>query len=294
MVLTICILVSALLGGFLFFRHAMKVGAGFTAKWVATLRFASRRTLEDILENDIYPFNPLFKPFIKVICDDEERAVKARALGGLVGQKALFRDGLGATLMGRRSAGELRRQAPSMVSSRLESPDPSVPWPEGNHLERSGSSLFDKEKLRRFIRGEFEKNREKAGYNTRAIMVIHRGKVIDFEFAPGFTENTPLPGWSMAKSVVNALAGLLINEGRLSLDQNELFPSWQKDGRREITLDQMLQMRSGLKFSEKYLPPSDATRMLFLSDCAACMAMKKSSKILPGGFSNTAAAPPIC
>jgi CubicO group peptidase (beta-lactamase class C family) len=70
----------------------------------------------------------------------------------------------------------------------------------------------------------------------------------------------------MTKSVMNALAGILVMQGRLALDAPVLMPEWQQkgDARASITLDHLLRMSSGLRFEEAMASPrSDLMRMLF-------------------------------
>ena len=75
---------------------------------------------------------------------------------------------------------------------------------------------------------------------------------------------TPLLSWSMAKSVLHAAVGVLIGEGRLRLDAPPGVPGWDDD-RAAITLDQLLQMRDGLSWTEDYVDAgvSDVIEMLF-------------------------------
>ncbi|PIR19044.1 MAG: serine hydrolase, partial [Elusimicrobia bacterium CG11_big_fil_rev_8_21_14_0_20_64_6] len=63
-----------------------------------------------------------------------------------------------------------------------------------------------------------------------------------------------------------ALIGTLVKDGRLRLEDKRLLPQWSEpqDPRAEIALEDLLRMRSGLRFSEVYSDPlSDVTRMLF-------------------------------
>lgn len=102
---------------------------------------------------------------------------------------------------------------------------------------------------------------------TRALLVMYKGRIVAERYAPGYTVNTPLIGWSMSKTVTGVLVGLLVADGRLRLDESLPVPAWQRPGdpRGEITLRQLLQMRSGLRHVESSDPArnSDTVRMLF-------------------------------
>ncbi len=103
---------------------------------------------------------------------------------------------------------------------------------------------------------------------TRAVVVMHGGKIAAERYAPGYGPDTRFVSWSMAKTVTATMIGMLIADGRLYLDQSPPVPRWQRPGdpRGEITLRQLLQMRSGLRHCESCDPPyeSGEVRMLFL------------------------------
>lgn len=103
---------------------------------------------------------------------------------------------------------------------------------------------------------------------TRAVLVLHNGTIVAERYGPGYHENTRFISWSMAKSVTAVMIGQLVADGRLRLDESVPIPAWQRPGdpRGEITLRQLLQMRSGLRHTEAGDPPyqSDGVRMLFL------------------------------
>ena len=103
---------------------------------------------------------------------------------------------------------------------------------------------------------------------TRAVIVMRGGRIVAQRYAPGYHENTRFVSWSMAKTVTAVMAGMLVSDGRLRLDESAPVPEWQRPGdpRGEITLRQLLQMRSGLRHTEAGDPPyrSDEVRMLFL------------------------------
>ncbi|TMM48464.1 serine hydrolase [Qipengyuania marisflavi] len=103
---------------------------------------------------------------------------------------------------------------------------------------------------------------------TRALLVMHAGEIAAERYAPGYDANTRHISWSMAKSVTAVMIGMLVADGRLRLDESAPVPRWQRpgDARGEITLRQLLQMRSGLEHSEATEPlyESAEVRMLFL------------------------------
>jgi len=120
---------------------------------------------------------------------------------------------------------------------------------------------------------------------TRAVVVMLEGVIVAERYAPGFDKDTPLLGWSMTKSVMNALTGILIKNGRLTLDAPLSVPEWRKadDRRQRITLDHLLRMTSGLRFKENYRNPlGDVTNMLFGVPDTAAYASRKPLDAEPG------------
>jgi len=92
---------------------------------------------------------------------------------------------------------------------------------------------------------------DEAEQNTRALVVIHRGKIIAERYAEGFTAHTPQISWSQGKSITAALIGILVQQGELTIDQPAPVQEWRQDPadpRREITIRDLLHMSSGLDF----------------------------------------------
>jgi CubicO group peptidase (beta-lactamase class C family) len=90
---------------------------------------------------------------------------------------------------------------------------------------------------------------------TYALIVVKSGVVV-YERYSADTNGTYLQySWSMAKSITHALVGILVRDGRLDIHAKADVPEWKKPGdpRREITLDQLLRMSSGLSFVEDYV-----------------------------------------
>jgi hypothetical protein len=87
---------------------------------------------------------------------------------------------------------------------------------------------------------------------TNAVVIVHDGHIIAERYGPGYGVETPIHGWSMTKSVTNALIGVLVRQGKLSVDGSAPIPGWSNpaDPRRAITVDSLMRMTSGLDFGQ--------------------------------------------
>ncbi len=133
-------------------------------------------------------------------------------------------------------------------------------------LEENMKAFVDNAKLHQAIANHFKDDNPEEPYGTRAVLVLKDGKLIAEQYAEGFDKDSKQIGWSMTKSVFNALIGIAIKEGKLEgLNQSHLFPEW-KDERKNITLKHILQMNSGLQWNEDYSTVSEATTMLYDED----------------------------
>jgi CubicO group peptidase (beta-lactamase class C family) len=123
---------------------------------------------------------------------------------------------------------------------------------------------------------------------TNALLVVQRGEVVVERYADGVSEDDTHISWSMAKSILHAVIGVLVRQGGLDVLGGADVPEWgdPADPRRAITIDPLLRMRSGLQFVEDYVDAgtSDVIDMLFgegKSDVAA-YAARSSLEHPPG------------
>lgn len=108
---------------------------------------------------------------------------------------------------------------------------------------------------------------------TYATVIVHDGRIVAERYAPGVGVDTPLHGWSMSKSVTNALLGVLVRQGRLDMSAPAPVAEWgdTADPRHAITPDDLLRMRSGLDVGQSLMPRWDApfdpaNRIMFASN----------------------------
>jgi len=145
--------------------------------------------------------------------------------------------------------------------------DPQAPPPlsAGALAAVTGQPGMPREKLARAIDELFS---DAAAGETRALVAMRGGRIVAERYGPGFAAGTRQLGWSASTCVTGVMIGQLVSDGRLRLDETAPVPAWQRSGdpRGEITLRQLLQMRSGLRHGEGAEPAyrSDEVRMLFL------------------------------
>lgn len=100
---------------------------------------------------------------------------------------------------------------------------------------------------------------------TKAIVVLRDGQVVAERYAPGYTAATPLPGFSLAKSLMNALIGAAVAQRRLDPAAPAPVPAWANDARRAITLEQLMRMTAGLALDETGSGFDPSNQMLYLA-----------------------------
>ena len=262
--------------GLLYFLHVAPVAAGYKAKILCSAMFVSGRDIDlqsaaDI-SADSYRILRLFRPRV----DHDRRTVTCSWLG-LWARTAIYRPGLGATLI----VGPSLWDPKSFEPEQPPSPNTTTEWPGGN----GSNPRKESDALRQTVDGAFADPDPRKLRRTRAVLVIHDGTIVAERYAPGFSADKALPGWSVTKSVLSALVGILVGEKRLSLEDHALLPEWQSsnDERAAITLEDLLRMRSGLAFSEIYSDPrADVAQMLYARSDMAGFAASKPVTSPPG------------
>jgi len=93
---------------------------------------------------------------------------------------------------------------------------------------------------------------------TVAFIVIQNDTLLTEKYYDGFSRKSIIPVFSVVKSVVSALAGIAIDEGAVhSVDEpvTNYVKGFRHEGFEQITLEHLLNMRSGISYSEEYFNP---------------------------------------
>ncbi|MDH3714095.1 MAG: beta-lactamase family protein [Gammaproteobacteria bacterium] len=278
----LCVLLLGMFGHRLW-RLAL-IGSAYKAKMLCSGVFVSNRQSKSLLSEDLVVDGLSILEYFDTAIDYDARAVTAGVFG-LAQRKAIFREGLGCTLIIGHSESRLRGSL-GPIEHRASSRSSRQVW-----LGEEGLSTddivreVDTKKLREVVNEAFSEPDPERRRRTRAVVVVYKGQIIAERYAAGFSADTPLLGWSMTKSVMNALVGALLEQGRLSLEDQDLWPGWREpnDPRRDISLDQLLRMTSGLRFDEDYDDPlKDVTYMLLGTGDVAGFAADKPLDSEPG------------
>jgi CubicO group peptidase (beta-lactamase class C family) len=243
----------------------LRVASNYSAKMVCSNVFIAGRDAAEVLAVDVQaPGHPLLG-YVSVDVSESEGTVEARLFGFIATATARYRTGLGCT-----NVHEARLSAASLTP---RAPLPDALWPAGNTVALSQdpdvlAALDDAALL---------------GEGARAIVVVQNGRIIGEAYGDGFAAETPLLGWSMAKTVTAGIIGTLIQSGDIDLSDTLVasYPAWAEDGRAQITVADMLGMTSGLTWNEGYGNVSDVTKMLYLRDDMSGFAATQASEAPP-------------
>ena len=245
------IFVLALAFGAWYINSLIPIITGYPAKFLCSAVFVSGREQADVEAMDL---NFSFIKYVKSEVNRQDSSVTSRFLWGK--STAIYRNGFGATLLRDVTAEELKKIKFPAIEKKYN-PD-TIAWPLGNILPDT-TILSDPSKLA----GVTEKIMN-GGYNGHAFafMVVHKGIPVAEAYQPQFNAKTRFLSWSVAKSFTNALAGIMVKDSLWDINQPAGIPEWQ-DERKEITINDLLQMQSGLKWNEDYGNRSDVTVMLY-------------------------------
>ena len=306
MLLLEIVLLLILLACFKYLIKLISIAAAYKAKLLCSGVFISGRSPQSVIQEDLEVEDLKYFNWVTAQVDLDKHSASA-SLFGLVKRTAVYNPERGCTLVysdipnstvitrplpNPPPVGEgilVNDQKPETVVERplrLRSGQ-AYSGPHSNGLPNNPCH-FEVAKLNRLdsvLDWAFTEPDPKHQRRTRAVVILHHGKIVAERYAPGFDQAMPLPGWSMAKSVVNALVGILVSRGKLDLDGPAPVPEWQgiSDPRRDITLNQLMRMTSGLQFLEKASTPvCDLTKMLMNAPNAAAYAANKPLRTKPG------------
>jgi len=215
---------------------------GTTAHDLCSTTFVSGLDPDQVFRESIEPRPGLrwIAPIIDVSIDRQKREVRA-SLAGTLANLAVFHEGAGCVLV----HGDEAIATPSLAAQVASSaPVSEIAGPE--IVEPASSTL------KTVLDEAFEEPQEEPHRWTKAVVIVRDGRVIAERYAKGYGIATQILGFSMTKSVTNALVGILVQQRRLAVEAAAPVASWRARGdlRGSITIEQLMRMNSGLALDE--------------------------------------------
>ena len=247
---------------------APAVATGMGAKLACSSKYVSGLT-EQQAKRDLTSYSPVLAA-LEVSFDDQSQRVKTSLLG--FNASASFYPGLGCAIEFEGEDARAGVVVPVLRSTEGE-------WPIGstvNTIDPNMQSVLDQ-----LLAAD-----NAAGLESRALLVVKGDRIVAESYAAGIGPSSQLLGWSMGKSVTAIAIGRLIFQGRLALDDSDLFVQWREDERSKIQLHSLLSMTDGLDFDEIYAPGNDVTAMLFTEPNSAAFALQSPLVHKPGKHFN--------
>lgn len=250
----------------------LNVATGFSAKNLCSGHFVSGFTLENIANEALDPISPAFS-LVNYQLNDVDKSVTTTILGAFE-RKAVYRQGLGCTLL---VSGQ-DKLTTSITPLSITPQSTTEAWPKGLGAVKSTQADVNYTLISQAIDRAFSEPEPNGKRHVKAVAIVYKGELIAERYAAGVNLNTPLLGWSMAKSITGLQVGLLTKSGKLDVFSRANVPSWleETDPRSKITLDMLMRMSSGLEFNESYGINTDVSRMLSIEKDSAKFAASKS------------------
>ncbi|CAM2850655.1 serine hydrolase domain-containing protein [Flavobacterium frigoris] len=246
--------------------------SGFSAKSIASGHFIDQRSMEMIEKGD----NDIKMIDLATNTIDENGQFATASVYGLKERKAIYREGLGVTLVD----ADFDINKPYDIPKRNKTTN-NLTFPYGD-IEQKDTvfSNVDYAKLNAAVANAFD---EKGIVNkrTRSLLVIYKDKIIAEKYDTGFNKDSKILGWSMTKSITATLFGILQKQGKYDINKPAPIVEWKNDNRRIITTNDLLHMNSGLAWEESYSTICDATTMLFQSENMGRIQLEKPSAFTP-------------
>lgn len=243
----------------------LNIISGYASKNLASTAFISDRPYTNIVATD----NNM--PLIKLA--DVESTSEGNVITsvyGLMDRETVCREGLGCVLIN-----DSYDKTQKLLQPKRSILQNELPFPYGNNGTKD--TIFQKVKydqLHTAVAGAFMNNEVQ---RTRTVLVVYKGQIVAEKYSDGITAETPVLGWSMTKSILATMYGVLEYQDKIDVQTFKPFADQirMKKPKHNISLDHLLRMQSGLAWEEDYSTISDVTEMLFLD---ADMTKKQEEK----------------
>ncbi len=245
----------------------LDIVSGFSSKSIASHLFIANRSQEytEKEDNQVPSMNLASNEV-----DERAKSVTSTALG-IKSRKAIYREGVGAVLVPNNAI--VKQETYLTPNRNIHSINLEYPYGDLPQKDTVFSTI-DYKALKTTVNNAFV-DTELDIQKTRSVLVVYKDQIIAEKYASGFDKNSMLLGWSMTKSVLSAVLGVMEKQEMVNLNQKDLFKEWKNDDRKNISLTNLLNMNSGLEWEEDYTKICDVTKMLFVEPDMSTIQLEK-------------------
>tara|TARA_R110000868_G_scaffold76499_4_gene219925 strand:+ start:12355 stop:13740 length:1386 start_codon:yes stop_codon:yes gene_type:complete len=235
-------------------RIYLPSGTGIVAKQMCSLSWVSGLDPDQAYAMYLEPLLGDAGSVIGYTMDEDAHEVRASVLGLFWTQRAVWRDGLGCTLVHGGHGFDADLTVPlthDFQPMELDTTHRDA-WFDSDALEAALMSAFD--------------DVESDSRQTLGVAVLHQGHLVAEHYAPGASRETRFHGWSMTKSAVTTLAGSMVQDGLLNIEAEHNIPALEAVGDPRldaITIESLLRMTGGLAIAELNNGMDPNSQMLF-------------------------------
>jgi CubicO group peptidase (beta-lactamase class C family) len=255
--------------------RAIRVATGFVAHNICAKTFVSGLDPQTVFEETTDRRGIRRLRWVLSYQIDRGRNIVDASAAGLFGSRAMFHEGFGCVVLHGSTEPYILKSDLAALKNPKE--PPLLP-------EIAGAAVVDPfdAKLKAALDHAFEEPASPPFRRTKAVVVVQDGKVIAERYADGIGVDTQLRGFSMTKSVVNALIGILTQQGLVTPSFPAPIAEWRGDSRREIEIEHLMRMTTGLALDETNSGFDPSSQMLYLYNDMAGFAVKAPLIAIPG------------
>ena len=224
----------------------LREATGATAQTACNAAFVSKLEANVMVRRELHaePGMALIDWALRYTIDRTNQSVVTKVFGG-ASALSVYRRGRGCTLV----YGDAQRADAAIVGAL-----PAAVLPDTSGPDMAGPDIVVPvdPRLSAAIDAAFAEPSAGAPRSTEAVVIVQHGRVIGERYADGISPRTALNSHSLAKSVVNALVGILVRDGKLDPTRTDpLVPGPRADSSQApASIEQLLRMNAGFGFDE--------------------------------------------
>lgn len=266
---------------------AIPYGNGFSASTLCTRTQVSGQSFNQVRDDFLAPVvDPLSKVWGIVHWPGTFTQVSALVPLYSNARLAIYRKGMGCTVVPPGS--------PVSAVKLIGEVWPEVPLPElGAEAWPRGEGQADAQSLGAEARSALSGTTEalfrepdpttaQNRHNTLAVLVAHRGQLVAERYASGANANQPQLGHSFTKTLTTLFVGRMLTQGRLTLDERPPISALGAPDKQAIHWRHLLNLTTGLSWTEGYTRPTTFARMLYDEPDQAAFAASQPMAHAPG------------